>query len=30
MIASRIPPALPLVVAGVALALVPALKLPAF
>ena len=30
MIASRIPPALPLVVAGGALALVPALKLPAF
>jgi len=30
VIASRLPPALPLVVAGVALALVPALKLPAF
>ena len=30
MSASRLPPALPLVVAGVALALVPVLKLPAF
>jgi hypothetical protein len=27
---SRLPPAVPLLVAGVALALVPALKLPAF